>query len=233
MPTTWNPANKSAAITLSGGDLIASNISGGNGNFSGLATIGYDVTSAVGRAVQFNTGASVAANSRCGLAIVTHTTSNLIGVTGQTGYALVFGATAFRGPNNGVITGQVNIADSAKVLFLFQSGALYVYYDVAGTWTPAKTGVNAEAGTGGVWTGLTGTLYPIGSPQQNGSSITLQPVPDNMSQFPSYLGWDDLPVVAASGLTPGANINTAFSGQGSVIGLQPGANINTAFQLGG
>jgi hypothetical protein len=54
-----------------------------------------------------------------------------------------------------------------------------------------------------------------------------------MSQFPSYQGWDDLPVVAASGLTPGANINTAFSGQGSVIGLQPGANINTAFQLGG
>ena len=195
MATTWDPDNKQTSITLSNGDLTATN-SAGTSVRNVIATVGYDVTSSIGRGIQF-VSAVDSSSMRLGLAVNTHTLTLAIGATGETGYAVVMGSTSFRGPNNGVVTGQTSLSVGTKVLFLFKSGAIYCYWDNAGTWTAMKTGVDANAGTGGVWTGLTGTLYPIGQCQAAGSQITIQPAPDNMEQFPSYLGWDQ---VAGGGL---------------------------------
>lgn len=152
---TWNPADKNGGITLSGSDLVATNVSGAFAYANARATLGRIATDPGGFYFELAmTDFSASAFIAQGVATAAQGLSSSIGASAESwGYvqntgeklhdslSLGYGATY----GNGDIVG-----------FLLKNGKLY--FRKNGVW---QGGADVDAETGAAFSGLTGTLYPV------------------------------------------------------------------------
>lgn len=189
MPVTWNSADAGTHIRLTGADLICDVNDASDRSEIVRATSAIDAATS-GIAVAFRVAGTVT-GSRVGLAKVGHTLDAALGGTGENGYGStsLSAGSAHKGPDDATITGTNGFTAGLYVLYLIKSGSVYVYNGANdGTWSGCKGGQNPEAGTGGIWTGLSGNLYPAAEPFHASSAGTVRIVddPNIASQFPSF-----------------------------------------------
>lgn len=152
---TWNPADKSAGIVLSGGNLTATTTSfdgvrGVKGYGSGKYYFEYKVTSAWG-----------SSSTGVGLCLASHSLPQTY--SAPAGTAMVFGSGslfvngATPGPNLGIRAANDVIGIAVDIT----SGLLWFRVSPSGQWNGSGT-PNPATGTGGFsLSGMPGTLYPL------------------------------------------------------------------------
>lgn len=155
---TWNPSDKSANITLSSGNLVATKTAGGEANNASLrATQGRDAADAGG--FYFEVVVTTATTSPFIVVGVANSSQVLTSYIGnstngwsyyeQTGDKYTGGSGSAYGSS--YTTGDV-------IGVLLKNGKLY--FRKNGTW---QNSADPDAETGAAFTGLTGTLYPAAS----------------------------------------------------------------------
>lgn len=158
---TWDPANKAAGITLSGGNLTASQASGGWTSVKGLTSFGKTtgkwyfevlIVSSTSSNVIVGVGnASATLANFCGSDV------NGWGYYGNTG-AYYTGGGAFP-LGNSYTTGD-------RVMVAFDAALGRMWFGKNGTW---QNSGNPAGNTNTSFTGLSGTLVPMFSPNSAGS----------------------------------------------------------------
>lgn len=151
--TTWDPANKGAAVTLSGGNLV---VTEGSGNRCVISVAGkttgkyyWEITVTTSAApsdyIGFANGSFVASTATQSLGLNTGTNE-----WGYRGDGALF-------QNSGVLSSGYGTYTTGTVLmFAFDMGAGKFWIGAGGTW--GNSG-NPGAGTNPAVSGLTGTLY--------------------------------------------------------------------------
>ena len=163
-PATWNPADKAAGITLSGGDLIAT---GGTNIQLARATRSLPTGKAYWEVTVFtnSTGASVIS----GAGIVDGAVATSVQIGGAGANLGMYANTQTLYYNNAVVLDFANIASNTHIYqFAHDSATGEVWVGRVGTgWFNSG---DPAAGTGEVYTLGAGTWYPGCTP--NGASRT-------------------------------------------------------------
>lgn len=163
MTTTWNGSDKDAGITLSGGNLVATNSSGSWQN------VRANISKTSGKwywEVKRTGSASAARTGYAGSGALSNPFDN-----GSNGWG--FGADG-RGDcvTNGSITliGSVDFALNTTAMFAMDVDAGKLWVGIGGTWL--NSGVPAS-GTGAIWTITGGTqLFPVASCETANDAVT-------------------------------------------------------------
>lgn len=149
---TWNPADKSASLTLSGGNLTVTYTAAGSGWNSARATIGK----AAGKwywevAITAQTAATDVGvgNSSATLSSYVGSDANGWGYVGSTGQKANSGSLAAYGASFGA---------GATIMVALDMDNGKVWFGKNGTWQASG---DPAAGTNAAYTGLTGTIYPM------------------------------------------------------------------------
>ena len=186
MAVTWNSADKSADITLSGSDLVATCTNGTPGQYNVRATIGRTTGK---RLVKFTiTGQAAARQMHVGLWNTAVNNSTWPG--GQPG-GLTTGESAGQVWQNGGWLGPVvPFVTGDVVLIAIDMDARKLWIKPgAGNWN-ADAGADPQAGTGGIsYTAITGALFPGLNGSATGDAVTADFAYTNVS-LPSFLAWE-------------------------------------------
>lgn len=149
--TTFNPSDKSASISLSGGNLVATASAGGQGVRS-VAPVGAS------QKVYMEYVPTVNANDqRFGFALSSHTLTTTLGTTTSTSFGVVFTGSYLE--NGGVDDGTAmpSWTTGNRVGIAYDNGAKRFWSRVnGGAWSNSG---DPAAGTGGRTVSLSGTVY--------------------------------------------------------------------------
>ena len=151
---TWNPADISAGISLSGGDLIATASGGTFGNRMGRATSGHDASTSGGRYFEVEVTSVLSSVFNVFVGVAT-TSANLSGYLGSDPYGWSYGINATKNTGSGSNSYGTTYGTGDVIGILLKNGKLY--FRKNGTW---QNSADVIAETGAAFSGLTGTLIP-------------------------------------------------------------------------
>jgi hypothetical protein len=158
MAYTWNPLDKSAAITLSNGNLTAaSNLD----NYKGVRATQYKSSGKYYWEITTTVVAEGSA-SEVGVGTSAVSLSNIIGYS-ATGWS--WAANGFYYHNNGSTWAGSALTDGAIICIALDLDNGKLWFGKNGTWNNSG---NPETGTNPTFTGLSGNIYPM--LQQRGGS---------------------------------------------------------------
>lgn len=156
--TTWNPSDKGADVTLSGGNLILSDPILTGSQTGCRATDGYSSGKFY---FEITAGSPNANSSGIGIARSAATFSGLV-TNGANGAILrLDGSTRVAGAV-GTATG-LTIANGTVIYLAVDTGGKLIWWGKSGSDWNGTVGADPATGTGGIsFSGLTGPFYPVG-----------------------------------------------------------------------
>jgi hypothetical protein len=162
--TTLNPADKSANVTLSGGNLTAvGDVSGSGFARSVQAIAGKKYFEAV-----FNNSTGFGAVIAAGIATSTATLTGSLGYSTSDGWAFWGSNVGARHGGSTAVAGTSAAGDVFGFAVDEPNGEMWIRKN--GTWIQG----DPETGTSPIWTDLSGTLYAAACPWDIGASITMR-----------------------------------------------------------
>lgn len=153
--TTLNPADKSPNLTLSGGNLVAT----GDTFSSGFARSVHAITGKKYFEAVFTSQVAGTATIGAGVAQSTANNAASLGYSTADGWAFWGQNTGARHNGSTAISGTSSVADVFGFAVDVSTGSLWISQN--GSWLG---GGDPAAGTGAIWTNLTGTLYAAACP---------------------------------------------------------------------
>jgi hypothetical protein len=173
--TTWNVSDKSANISLSGGNLIASITSTVNSN--AVRSVSSKSTGKWYFEITWTTRTVDGDDISLGVGNASASLSAFVGDANGWGIqpAHVSGAFQLRHNNsNTALTTTGTPASGDVYMFAWDADAGKLWFGRGGTWPDAGAGAgNPAAGTNPTATSVAGTLFIMGSDQRNGDVFTL------------------------------------------------------------
>lgn len=185
--TTWNPSDKSANVTLSGGNLSVSATDPNPGNVRGTA--GY----ATGRKV-FKYTITLAPDTVLGIA---NSTCTLTAYAGADAGGVAYNSNAGVVDCNSVSIGTAATSTNGDVLLVAVDFALKrIWFKVnSGNWNNVG-GNNPDTNTGGFTYTSTGTMFPLWGGGGAGGGLTDSGTANFLAAgghgLTTFLGWDEV-----------------------------------------
>lgn len=184
MATTYNPADQNAAVTLSGGNLIATGNSGSNGGVRGTTS------HATGKVMLSYTNVNLSGNSLdyVGVGIAADTLGLASGA--QIQVILIDSGTAFTGDGSGASTFPdfATLPTNCTVDLCLDLGAQLFWFRInGGNWNGSPT-ADPATGTLGHAIRAPGTFLPYVRVTTATSTATLNPTP--ASPPVGFTAWD-------------------------------------------
>lgn len=187
---TWDPSHVGTNIALQNSNSTAAATSGTCGSV--LANVGVDATNQIGR--YFEVIVDVPVGHGAGVALPTASLTNWVGQTTQ-GWAYWASGNAWNGTSKS--SGLGTSATAGDILRFFVKDGK-IWFGKNTIWNG-----NPNLGTGAIYSGITGTLYPAASPFGSNCKLTLHANQSNITYSPpdGCFAWADLIVTIGNNAT--------------------------------